>query len=93
MKKRVPIKGIVIIVALLIFSVSIVKQIQTMRKINNETSTKTEELEKMKETNQRLHTELERAQSNSSYLEKMARERLGMIKGGEKVIVSSGAGQ
>lgn len=93
MKKRAPVKGIIVVILFLIFTISVVKQIQTIRRIDNEISTKNEELQNIKETNQKLQAELQRAQSNSEYLERLARERLGMIKDGEKVVLPSDGGQ
>ena len=42
-----------------------------------------------KEENRKLQAELERVQSNYDYLEKLARERLGLIKEGEQIILPS----
>ena len=42
---------------------------------------------KLKEKNIKLQAELDRAQSNNEYLEKLARERLGLIKDGEQQII------
>ena len=47
-------------------------------------------MEEIQEKNERLQEEVEKINSNSAdYLEKLARERLGMIKPGEKVVNSS----
>ena len=43
----------------------------------------------LKEKNIKLQAELDRAQSNNEYLEKLARERLGLIKEGEQQIIPS----
>ena len=43
---------------------------------------------KLKEENEKLQAEVESAQSNHEYIEKLARERLGLIKDGEQVIES-----
>ena len=46
-------------------------------------------MEARKEKNIKLQAELDRAQSNNEYLEKLARERLGLIKEGEQQIIPS----
>ena len=45
------------------------------------------ELQELKEKNIKLQAELDRAQSNNEYLEKLARERLGLIKEGEQQVI------
>ena len=45
-------------------------------------------LNQLKEENEKLQAEVESAQSNHEYIEKLARERLGLIKDGEQVIES-----
>ena len=61
-----------------------------MKKIESEIANKQYQLEEIQEKNERLQEEVEKINSNSaSYLEKLARERLGMIKPGEKVVNSS----
>ena len=42
---------------------------------------------RVKGKNIKLQAELDRAQSNNEYLEKLARERLGLIKDGEQQII------
>ena len=53
----------------------------------------TQELKELKEKNIRLQAELDRAQSNNEYLEKLARERLGLIKEGEQQIISNNSSE
>ena len=48
------------------------------------------QLEEIEQKNERLQDEVDKINSDSEdYLEKLARERLGMIKPGEKVVNSS----
>ena len=72
-----------------IFSVSLIKQVVVLRRIKKEISTQTQELEQLKEKNIKLQAELDRAQGNNEYLEKLARERLGLIKEGEQQIITN----
>ena len=87
MKKNINLKIISVVLIIGIFSVSLIKQVVVLRRIKKEISTQTQELEQLKEKNIKLQAELDRAQSNNEYLEKLARERLGLIKDGEQQII------
>lgn len=87
MKKNVNLKGIIVVLVIGVFSISLVKQLTVLRRIKNDIAIQTKELEELKEENVKLQAELDRAQSNNEYLEKLARERLGLIKEGEQQIV------
>ena len=90
MKKKLMIKKLIIFAFVIFFVVSYINQLITMRKIENEIVLKQSQLEEIQEKNERLQEEVEKINSNSAdYLEKLARERLGMIKPGEKVVNSS----
>ena len=81
MKKNINLK--------IISGVSLIKQVVVLRRIKKEISTQTQELEQLKEKNIKLQAELDRAQGNNEYLEKLARERLGLIKEGEQQIITN----
>lgn len=90
MKKKLIIKKLIIFAFVIFFVGSYINQLITMKKIENEIATKQSQLEEIQEKNERLQEEVEKINSNSAdYLEKLARERLGMIKPGEKVVNSS----
>ena len=89
MKKNINLKIISIVLIIGIFSVSLIKQVVVLRRIKKEISTQTQELEQLKEKNIKLQAELDRAQGNNEYLEKLARERLGLIKEGEQQIITN----
>ena len=58
-----------------------------MNRIQKEIDNKQLQLEEVNQKNDRLKEEVEKINSDSAeYLEKLARERLGMIKPGEKVV-------
>ncbi|NRS99857.1 cell division protein FtsB [Clostridium beijerinckii] len=58
-----------------------------MNRIQKEIDSKQVQLNEINQKNERLQDEVDKINSNSSdYLEKLARERLGMIKPGEKVV-------
>ena len=89
MKKNVNLKGIIIVLVIGFFSISVIKQVIVLKRIKSDISTQAQELEELKERNIKLQAELDRAQSNNEYLEKLARERLGLIKEGEQQIIPS----
>lgn len=89
MKKNINLKIISVVLIIGIFSVSLIKQVVVLRRIKKEISTQTQELEQLKEKNIKLQAELYRAQGNNEYLEKLARERLGLIKEGEQQIITN----
>lgn len=89
MKKNINLKIISVVLIIGIFSVSLIKQFVVLRRIKKEISTQTQELEQLKEKNIKLQAELDRAQGNNEYLEKLARERLGLIKEGEQQIITN----
>ena len=89
MKKNVNLKGIIIVLVIGFFSISVIKQVIVLKRIKSDISTQAQELEELKEKNIKLQAELDRAQSNNEYLEKLAWERLGLIKEGEQQIIPS----
>ena len=89
MEKKLILKRIVIAVCIVFFVFSYIRQSVTMNRIQKEIDSKQSQLDEVKQKNERLQDEVEKINSDSSdYLEKLARERLGMIKPGEKVVNS-----
>src|SRR5471030_777076 len=87
MEKKLILKKIIIIGCLVFFIFSYIRQSITMSRIQKEIDSKQFQLDEVKQKNERLQDEVEKINSDSSdYLEKLARERLGMIKPGEKVV-------
>ena len=93
MKKNINLKGIIVVLIVGVFSVCLVKRLTVLRRIKNDITIQTQELKELKEKNIRLQAELDRAQSNNEYLEKLARERLGLIKEGEQQIISNNSSE
>ncbi|MBB6625476.1 FtsB family cell division protein [Clostridium gasigenes] len=87
MKRRLTFKGTIVILLFVIFIISFIKQELTMKRIQNDIVANQQELTKLKDENFKLQTELDNTPSHD-YLEKLVRERLGMIKEGEKVVNS-----
>lgn len=89
MGKKLILKKIIIVGFIVFFAFSYIRQIITMNRIQKEIDNKQLQLNEVKQKNERLQDEVEKINSDSSdYLEKLARERLGMIKPGEKVVNS-----
>ena len=89
MKKKLILKKIIVAICIFLFIFSYIRQNITMNRIQKEIDSKQLQLDEVKQKNERLKDEVEKINSDSSdYLEKLARERLGMIKPGEKVVNS-----
>ena len=87
MKEKLILKKIIITAFILFFAFSYIRQSITMNRIQKEIDNKQFQLDEVKQKNERLQDEVEKINSDSAdYLEKLARERLGMIKPGEKVV-------
>ena len=87
MKRRLTFKSTIIILLFSMFIIGSIRQELTMKRIQKEIVESEEVLRNLKEKNFKLQAELESTPSNE-YLEKLARERLGMVKKGE-IVVSS----
>ncbi|MDV4150259.1 septum formation initiator family protein [Clostridium sp. AL.422] len=87
-KKQLTLKRLIIVFIFAIFIVNYVKQEITIRRIQEDIANSQEELQELKNKNSELESDLKKANESNDYLEKLARERLGMIKEGEKVVNS-----
>ena len=88
MKKRLTLNKVIIIVIFAVFIFSLIRQGVALKRIKEILSVERQNLNQLKEENEKLQAEVESAQSNHEYIEKLARERLGLIKDGEQVIES-----
>lgn len=88
MKKRLTLNKVIIIVIFVVFIFSLIRQGVALKRIKENLSVERQNLNQLKEENEKLQAEVESAQSNHEYIEKLARERLGLIKDGEQVIES-----
>ena len=86
MKKRLTINKVIIIVIFAVFIFSLIRQGVALKRIKENLSVERQNLNQLKEENEKLQAEVESAQSDHEYIEKLARERLGLIKDGEQVI-------
>ena len=87
-KKQVTLKKLIIVFIFAIFIINYIKQELTMRRIQEDIVISQEELQELKDKNSKLESDLKKVNESNEYLEKLARERLGMIKEGEKVVNS-----
>ena len=85
-KKQLTLKRLIIVFIFAIFFVNYIKQENTIRRIKEDITNSQEELQELKNKNSELESDLNKANESNDYLEKLARERLGMIKEGEKVV-------
>ena len=88
MKKMLTWNKVIIIVIFAVFIFSLIRQGVALKRIKENLSVQRQNLNQLKEENEKLQAEVESAQSNHEYIEKLARERLGLIKDGEQVIES-----
>ncbi len=88
MKKRLTINKVIIVVIFAVFIFSLIRQGVALKRIKENLSVERQNLNQLKEENEKLQAEVESAQSDYEYIEKLARERLGLIKDGEQVIES-----
>ena len=88
MKKRLTLNKVIIIVIFAVFIFSLIRQGVALKRIKENLSVQRQNLNQLKEENEKLQAEVESAQSNHEYIEKLARERFGLIKDGEQVIES-----
>ena len=85
-KKPVRIKIIVFILLAVYLAYTLTTQYMVIRKSRAQEAAIRAQIEEIKKENERLREELERMQSDE-YIEKVARERLGLIKSGEIMFV------
>lgn len=86
-KRQVTLKKLIMIAIIAIFAFNYVKQSITINRIEKEIINNQNELEELKSKNSELESDLKKVDTDE-YIEKLARERLGMIKDGEKVVNS-----
>jgi len=85
-RKSVKMKNIVIILLAVYLAYTLTTQYITIRKVRAEEAAIRAQIEEIKKENERLKEELDMLQSDE-YIERIARERLGLIKSGEIMFV------
>ncbi|GAA0078558.1 septum formation initiator family protein [Clostridium sp. CTA-5] len=87
--RKLTFRNLIIIGLASIFIFSYIRQQVTMSRIEKQLNEKQTILDELTKKNERLQDEVEKIDTTSNeYVEKLARERLGMIKPGEKVVNS-----
>lgn len=85
MKVRLNYKNLIILMLVVFFAFNYVRQEKAMNRIAKEVSQKEAELKELKLKTERLQEEVDKS-SSDEYIEALARERLKMIKPGEKIV-------
>lgn len=85
MKRRLTLKNIIILVLSLVFIFGFIRQESAIKRIKEQKLAMETQLEELKEKNERLKEEYGNTLSDE-YIEQLARERLKMIKQGEKIV-------
>lgn len=85
MKRRLNYKNLIILVLVVFFAFNYIRQEKAMNRIAKEVAQKEAELKELKLKTERLQDEVDKSNSDE-YLEALARERLKMIKPGEKIV-------
>ncbi|WP_040213827.1 FtsB family cell division protein [Clostridium polynesiense] len=89
MRKKTTLKNLIISFMLIALVYNVVNQQLTMRRIKKQFDEKQVELNSLKMKNDKLKEEVKASQTDPSYMERLARERLGYIKPGENTIVDT----
>ena len=82
MKKKLTLKNFIFLVISIVFIGAYIRQHETIKRIEKDKQAKQVQLQELKESNERLKEENDKAQTDE-YLEQLARARLNMIKPGE----------
>ncbi len=88
MKKKIKWKNVIFVFILSYACYIFINQQITMHKIKDEITQKKLEEQKVKEKNKKLQDEVKMSKSDM-YIEKLARERLGLIKQGETPVINT----
>jgi cell division protein FtsB len=87
-KKKLSLKKVVIVLTSMYVAYILISTQVTMLKLKKEMDIKQQELAKQSEKNRKLQDEVERMTNNpDEYSEKLARERLGLIKPNETLVI------
>jgi len=88
MKKRLRFKSIILVFAVMYVCYLLIQQQITMSRQKNELQKYTAELQDKKEKNKTLQDEVELSKTDK-YIEKLAREILGLVKEGETPVIDN----
>ena len=86
--KKINVKKLILFLAIVYIAVIFINQRITMHKVRDQISEKKIELKEVKEKNQKLQDEVKLSKSKD-YIEKLARERLRLIKKGETPVINN----
>lgn len=86
-KKKFKLKNVVVLIMIFYGCYIFVSQQIKIQKIRQEMTIKQSELKELQEKNKKLQDEVKMSKSDI-YIEKLARERLGLIKPGETPVIN-----
>ncbi|EJO5347466.1 septum formation initiator family protein [Clostridium botulinum] len=86
--KKINVKKLILLLGIVYIVGIFINQQITIHKIRDEISNKKMELKEVKEKNQKLQDEVKLSKSKD-YIEKLARERLRLIKKGETPVINN----
>lgn len=87
--KKFTLKNTVLVFLLVLFAVSFVRQYNQIKKLDKQMKEKGQQLQSLKESNELLQQKVDSINTDE-FSEKLARERLGLVKNGEKVVNDTG---
>ncbi len=87
-KKKIKFKNVILLFIIFYACYVFINQQITMHKIKNQISQKKVEEQKVADKNKKLQDEVKMSKSDM-YIEKLARERLGLIKQGETPVINA----
>lgn len=88
MKKNLKFRNIIVLFIIGYVCYVFIGQQITMHNINNQINAKSAEKQKAVELNQKLQDEVKLSRSDA-FIEKLARERLGLVKQGETPVINN----
>ncbi|SKA78720.1 cell division protein FtsL [Clostridium sp. USBA 49] len=86
MGKKISLKKVLLVLAAVYIGYILISTQLAMNKIKKELTVSQQELIKLKDKNQKLQDEVNLSKTDA-YIEKLARERLGLIKEGETPVI------
>lgn len=89
MRKKITFKAIITLLLVIYVSYALINQERILLKSKEQVTQSLQELSKLKDNNLKLLDEVKQS-STDAYKERLAREKLGLVKDGETTIVDEG---
>lgn len=88
MRKKINLRRVLFVLGIIYVSYVLISTQITINKIKTSINTKQEELARLEDKNRKLQDEIDMSKTDA-YIEKLAREKLHMIKQGETPVISN----